>query len=54
MKTLSEIIKDIRDENEIELTKCEERPRCDKCKKVNWCYLDTYFLTIDYLFKGQY
>ncbi len=51
MKTIKDVIDYILGENEI--AECG-KTTCKDCEKFNWCYVDTYILTLEYLYNGEY
>lgn len=53
MKTIKDIIEYVKECNTEESFECGDLP-CNCCKKEHWCFYETCFLTLDYLYKGEY
>lgn len=53
MKTIVDIIEYVKLNMTYESFMCAAL-YCNCCKKENWCFYDTCFLTLDYLYKGEY
>jgi hypothetical protein len=51
MKTIVDIIELVR--NFMKEDSCN-KTTCKDCAKINWCYIDTYLFTLEYLFNYQY
>ena len=51
MKTKNDIIELVR---KFMIEESCKRTTCVGCQKINWCYIETYLITLDYLFNNQY
>ena len=53
MKTIEDIIDIVTKIYFTESQKCKVGS-CYDCKKLSWCYIDSYLITMDYIARGNY
>lgn len=53
MKTIADIIKYVKNYMTDESFMCADLP-CNCCIKEHWCFYQTCFLALDYLYNGEF
>lgn len=54
MKTFRDIIEFVATDHHFSIISCNCSNSCANCSKLEWCYVDSDLLALDYLYRGEY